>query len=939
MNLLRRIWRWSFFVTLPVTIVFFVVMVNTAMRYYDFGLRHKAPSYIPFSLYNVGKMEFNHFLRSLELSVKLPFTRGFSKSAPLRRIDLFTSDSNIRELDSHLPYSGFKFKKGKMLVDDELFSVKLRYRGDSVYHWGYYKKSIRVKTKKSKLFNGIRLFNLLAPRDREIINNHLSYRLADRMGLIAPYSEMVNVNINGRPFGIYTFVEQMQEITLRRNGFMPGDLYVGDWIGKEHYSGIDNQVFDHPGLWKKFAINNHYPEESIEPLKKLIKLIKTPSSEAMQRELGNMLDMELWGRWSAFQTFTQTFHRDSTHNWIVYYDPARSKFFPVIWDPVGWHRGYLPPKGALPVFEILASPFHLQLFKNADFRRARLRALQGFFSSGEDEEFLTEVDEIIDSLEAHVGADPHLVDAVKMLRPKTVVSSMKKLKNDISKVLSEVKREYLPVGDAIAYATGKDGELLLRVKGRVPLHRILLKYDKAITGDLSASITHYGKRGAVTTDVSGDVQVFGDTVEVTTMLLSSFEQSIAGMEPHVLRKNHVVIRPGFYELRLNGPQKVIFNEPLSVTADLGMGQVEPAKKLTEISRSAFSDSYVVVAESPLKEPLLWSGDITIRGVTIIDKDVVILAGSTIRMAPGASLLFKGRLTAEGTQLRPISFIPLSSSTGKPDDAWGAVVLLGRGADGSSIRQVSFAGGSGLKGALYEYSAMLSIHDVKDVVIEKSRFSNNKVVDDMFHAVYSELIISDCTFANSLSDAVDLDYVKGTVENSRFTSSGNDAIDLMSSVVAVTGSFISGSGDKGISIGEGTEAFVWNTTLKQNAIGVQVKDSSTAHLYNVELYGNNKSIDAYRKNWQYGDGGHVSLYKSVVRGIGPLITADKASDVKIFDSFVEGLTGKKKGIYLDETVDSESDSKAKNPEERYSFDMRDFLMPYQELVVPQRRGTL
>jgi hypothetical protein len=262
----------------------------------------------------------------------------------------------------------------------------------------------------------------------------------------------------------------------------------------------------------------------------------------------------------------------------------------------------------------------------------------------------------------------------------------------------------------------------------------------------------------------------------------------------------------------------------------------------------------------------------------------------------------GRLSVEGTKEQPVTFGPVTVG----QEPWGAVVLTGAGANGSSISHAKFKRGSGLRHDFVEYSAMLSIHGVRGVEISKSTFSDNTIVDDMVHAVYSEVVIRDSVFRGAASDALDLDYVEGTIEGTSFFNSGNDALDLMSSKVSVLSSRMEGSGDKGISVGEGTEVLIWNSTISGNAIGLQAKDSSNAVLYNTELYGNTRTIDAYKKNWQYGDGGHVRLFKSSIIGVAPTLTSDKDSTIKVYDSYFSGEAGKKrKRIALDHTVDSEA----------------------------------
>jgi hypothetical protein len=197
-----------------------------------------------------------------------------------------------------------------------------------------------------------------------------------------------------------------------------------------------------------------------------------------------------------------------------------------------------------------------------------------------------------------------------------------------------------------------------------------------------------------------------------------------------------------------------------------------------------------------------------------------------------------------------------------------------------------ADGSGLKGDLFEYSAMLSIHDVKDVVISDCQFRDNHVVDDMVHTVYADIRFERVLFKNALSDALDLDISTASISDSHFENSGNDAVDLMTTQANITGSHFKNNGDKGISVGENSQLYAVNNTLKGNLIGVQSKDRSTAVLLNQTFKDNKTGLHAYKKNWRYGEGGVIFLGKSTVSGDGISASAEKRSAIQIFDSYLE-----------------------------------------------------
>ena len=68
------------------------------------------------------------------------------------------------------------------------------------------------------------------------------------------------------------------------------------------------------------------------PLSRLIQLLRDSDSSSAQADLAEMLDLKMWGRYSAFETLTQSLHAEEVHNWGLYYDPWRQTFLPVVWD-------------------------------------------------------------------------------------------------------------------------------------------------------------------------------------------------------------------------------------------------------------------------------------------------------------------------------------------------------------------------------------------------------------------------------------------------------------------------------------------------------------------------------------------------------------------------------------------------------------------------------
>ena len=277
----------------------------------------------------------------------------------------------------------------------------------------------------------------------------------------------------------------------------------------------------------------------------------------------------------------------------------------------------------------------------------------------------------------------------------------------------------------------------------------------------------------------------------------------------------------------------------------------------------------------------WSGIKKISGFNILDKDITIEAGTKIVFDENATLKVLGKVTAIGTKENPIIFEAKDKT--KP---WNAFALKDAKANGSVFKHCIFKDGSGDKGDLYEYTAMFSVHNVKDLLVEDCAFYDSHRTDDMVHVIYSDVTFKNTKFVRSLSDALDIDISNATIDNCEFIDSGNDSIDLMTTNAIVTNTIFLNSVDKAISIGEGSNLLAVNNLIKESEIGMQSKDTSKAYIYNTSFLGNKKAVDAYHKNWRYSDGGTIILDKCKFEENIINATVGKKSKVVINDSSID-----------------------------------------------------
>ncbi|MCP4950953.1 MAG: hypothetical protein GY922_03805, partial [Proteobacteria bacterium] len=706
---------WSWVVTLPISIIGGYLLYRAVDRTYTYSVRYGGAKE-ELQLDAITRYEINQ----LANYARAHLTKLLKKRATsLKSIHLIVPEANLAQLEAHMPQSGFKYVKGRMLHNGKLRKIKIKYRGDSSYRWAWDKKSIRIKTAKKSLYENIRSVNLLAPRTEEQLNNYLSYRLAEIMGVLAPRTELVRLYINGEDRGVHILVEQIKEITLRNASLMPGDIYRGELIGKDHFGpgAPTDSLFRSAAVWDKVAVNNHFSESSDTPLQVLIRLIQQSHLPGAQEQLSRIMDMKAWGRFSAFESLVQTAHTDEIHNWRIYFDPWRNQFVPIAWDSMGWHDRL---RAAKFKNEVIANSLMRALFHNGDFIRARSEALRSFFTSGKDQTFLGIVSKAVGTMEREVDTDPYL----KPAKPDFVKRRMRHLEEVIQGVLAEKDDIFLEndprLGLVIASTHFDQQNLDLVVRGKHPVDVLRLNLSGTIRARPQVWLSYQSSVGEEKVKLPVTVSNAGTSLVIRAGLLPNLTVVVGAGLQGTLQSS-----PGIYRITLKGLDPNV--KILSAEVNRGDGWVQ-TQPVDSITPTVFSQLYAPVAVDTIPEPLIWSGRVSLEGHQILKKPLIIEPGTTVNLAPGATIVLKHRLTAKGTPEAPIRFVPAKVE----QEPWGAIVLSGRGADGSTLSHCEMSDGSGLKGDLFEYSAMLSIHDVKNVVISDCHFKNNHTVDDMVH---------------------------------------------------------------------------------------------------------------------------------------------------------------------------------------------------------------
>jgi len=877
---LRHLWQWSWVVTVPVTIGGLVWLLPAWRDARQFLVWHPAGMHRSSDVDLDLRQVLLSRLAALRTDLASSWNSRWSESAsPLARIDLEVAPANIARLNEYLPRSGKEaFVRGLLRYPDGNFEkVGVRYRGDSLHHWGFAAKSWLVRTSKDRPIEGQRRWHLILPRWRSVANYHVNLRMAGHMGLLAADSSLVDLRINGRQHGgIYLLQPQQDESFLRNHRRLPSDLYVGDmttfddnFVNEAAFGGL----WELPWLWQKAAVNNKYPEDSRRPLEILFfRLNHSTTAELME-----LLDVKAWADFSAYMQLFGADHIDMGHNWKLLYDAGKLTFVPVVGDGNGLPDEILANTTAIPGRDVsITTPLLARLHQDHGFLRLKNDALTRFYLEHLDRKFFTELQSFYHAVAPTLAVFPQL-DWIGTVDGRPVhYFDNADLQQRIARVTpllttwfaahqrnQTLSPEHLQaaVVDPHTLRLAVDGYASARLGWRVPAGATVRGVRLLI---------HRPDGRTESADVTSRLTTKGDTTWLDWALLAQRQVGRPGIG-HA-RADHIV-RPATYDLVFDGVEV----SALELVAAGGLGETFSLPRVPALALAPVGadNSSLLPGDATVT---FWSGDIHLEGLTELHGPLEIAAGTRVRLGPGASLIARGRVTIRGTASEPVHM-----DRRLPDQPWGTFALVGSGADGSNLEHCVIRGGSGLVSPFTLFSGMVSVRNVARIRLQNCRIEDNTGYDDLFHAVYSSLDISDCVFRGAFRDGVDLDICQAKLLRTTIEKTGNDALDLMTSEVVVNQCRFRQAGDKGLSAGETSKAVVLDSRLDNNVTGIQAKDGSQALLYNVTFAGNGTHLSAYHKNRSYLGVARLTLAKSAVSPEGRLCELQDQSTLAVLDS--------------------------------------------------------
>ena len=829
----RRIQLFSMAISSGLTFIFCLVIglaflqKRSPERFEDLK---KLPSQMPKSILN--------WVKSATVSTDHMVLDISSKNMQKLEIQRKQAIFNFAEKD-------FSYVNGKLGWKGQHYYIDIKLKGDRRVHFNDSEKwSFRIKIKDDKAMDGMRWFSIHRAEARNYLYEWMFHQLLGYEGFAKLNYQFFRLQLNGTDLGIYALEEGFEKQVVERAGFREGPIIRMDESKSGHVMYL--------GEWLPFDEEKWTDEANIHLLEHAVSLLE--GFRQGNVKVSEVFDTQKMATFFAITDLLKMNHGTVWKSIRFYYNPLTGKLEPIGYD------GHLNLVDESAPIIIAQAAFIGQGGWFGDFYQPWF---QLFFSpeGNPDQEFI----QLYFSELQRVSSKDYLDDFLGTIAPQLDYN------------LKVVQKEILPPKDHIHwygpdlfsfspdlfYQQQKDiiGALFPNIR---PL-RAFKGEDKE--DSIGLSLTNLGNlpieviqiRNGDSTFTYPISQIIIPQNRANAMEYRSVSFSDDKWHDSLWQDLWLAYRiwgtDTIFVEKLNPWQRKIANQdsldkglPLANYEEFPFIEVDQRRQVIRIKKGKWT----------VDQPLIFPQS---------DYFIEAHEGTEIDLINHAYIYSESALRWQGSEKSPI-LIHSSDQTGE-----GLVVI--NTSQKSSLEFVDFnhlsnpkIEGRILSGAINFYQADLTL---KDVFVQHSNS------EDGVNIVRSNFKIETCGFADSHSDALDIDFSQGEIKRLKILRSGNDGIDFSGSKVKIQGLEIDQAGDKAVSIGE--ESAIEITGLKSsNAnIGLAVKDLSEVDLNVAEFIHCNFGISAYQKKPEFG-GGKINLSNITFKEVKEEWEMDKSSEI-------------------------------------------------------------
>lgn len=727
--------------------------------------------------------------------------------------------------------------------------IKLRLKGARRDHYNSDKWSFRIHIKdKDKYFKGMNRFSLQSPHTRGYHFEPLYADHIQREGLLAFRYDFIDLTVNGNHIGVMAVEEAVAKQLLESQHMREGVIFEFEKKQSVQYA-VANQTSHYN--WRKAPINVFQEKklQQSETLKHHANLGKQMLKGMQEGFLppSQVLDVPKIARFLAIATLWSSWHAVEWEDIRFYLNPITFRFEPIV-SEAALQMADLIPGG--PLYDYFTrSSLSYSLLSDPYIRSAYIEELQRITKA-----------EYIDSLVNYLKA-----------KEKVYLSKLHKEYTDLPRfnpVYLEEKADLfanLNQGnfDSLKWFPGVDHRKYFStfspfISQRIAKEVYPVGYNAFFHMDEENSFIEFNNT-LFSTDsyktrsipVSGDIEVVAIHVDQENVELDSAnlpfllepEGEAVRVNVEIEDKNLVAPLTGSITIAGDDTSYPFASEPYVKPAEVTPLESIRTPVLPHVYRFMKKDGNTLSIKKGswhITRPLILPDGVSVK----------IAPGTTLTFHPNAFMLLRGPLLSQGTEAEPIIL------RGNDNGLWKGVAVMNAASVSemthTHIKNVSFTeqGAWKLTGGVTFYQS--------DINIRNSVFSG-ATSEDALNIVRSNFTIKDSIFSGAISDALDSDFSKGSIENSQFMDIGGDGIDTSGSEITLSQINLQNIADKAVSVGEESKVEISEIKINGADIGIASKDASTTKVNGVKIDNiKNTALMTYIKKLEYGHSASLTV---------------------------------------------------------------------------------
>lgn len=787
-------------------------LINNNRRFYKYRkyllsateILDKRARYLLTETLDYGDSLFNISLRYIQsvfvnedrLNINISF-KNFKKLQTIRN-QAVKDGILIRSLDDKvnawLEYRGISYP------------VKIRLKGDWTDHLLGEKWSFRVETRKGKSLLGMNELSLQHPRTRNYLNELIFHKLLKYENLPYLRYKFLPISINGKNLGVYALEEHFSKELIENSGFREGPIIK---ISDQNYRS-EEQRKKTLNYQSKIRTTNQNNSEVL--TFNIDKAINNPSQISQTNLATNLLnqilkkevktsevfDLKLTAKYFALCDLLGAANANTWFDMRYYFNPISSRLIPIGYDAQFPIRN----RNRLLSYDLNV----IGLFNEPIFLKEYLKELARVSNPKYLDEFLSEIDADIKSEISIINKTfPHVTF----------------IKDELYKNQAYIKNRLDPL-DPLSILlfkpinSNKKIETKLFNKSFFPIQVINFKYNNKIYYPVKNNVLDPRKKFQ----------------RMNYSIMEFTEKESNSLDNKKIKENEIIIK-----YKLDGIDKIYSNKiKILPYTESTKSSNQLITKKTNIA--SFPDLNIKIDEKL----------ITLKNNFVVDRPIIfpknykilIKAGTTISLKNNGIMLIKGPLIIEGTKDNPVNIY-------SEGEAMGILVLDSKLR--SNLKHVIFNNLDSPNLASINVTGGVTFYN-SPVEISYSQFLSAKS-EDALNIIRSTFKIKYSYFKNTFSDAIDIDFSEGHIENSQFFKIGNDAIDISGSLVTLNKIKINSAFDKAISVGENSNVIAKDLKIEKAFIGIASKDLSSININDSEINNTEICLAAYQKKPEYG----------------------------------------------------------------------------------------